>query len=76
MPTPTITIPVDEPTAEAYATASDQDKRKIELLLSLRLRELTQLPSAGLNAVMDRMADDAAARGLNPSNLESLLKHG
>jgi hypothetical protein len=73
---PTITISVDAPTAEAYAAASDQDKRKIELLLRLCLRELTQIPGSGLDAVMDRMAASAAARGLNPSILGSLLEHG
>jgi hypothetical protein len=73
MGSPTITIPIDTPTAQAYAAASEQDKRKIELLLNVRLRELTQMPSAGLKSVMDRMADNAAARGLSPSILESLL---
>ena len=71
--TTTITIPVDPATAQAYAAASADDQRKIQLLLSLRLRELTATPNAGLRAVMDQIADSAAARGLTPSVLESLL---
>ncbi len=75
MTTATISIPIDPVTAKAYAGASVEDQRKMKLLLSLRLRELTQASGSTLQAVMDSMADGAAARGLTPQALDGLL-HG
>jgi hypothetical protein len=69
----TISIEVDPGTARAYSTASEQDRRKLELLLALRLRELTTTPKRPLSVIMDEIGARAAAAGLTPEKLESLL---
>ena len=74
MPTDTIALEVDPDTARAFAEASSEDRRKLELLLRLRLRELTSRPTRPLKDVMDEIGRDAAARGLTPEILESLLR--
>lgn len=70
----TITIPVDADTARAYQAASAEDQRKIQLLLRLRLRELTSLPNVSLRELMDEIGAQAEARGLTPDILETLLQ--
>lgn len=74
MPTATISIQVDEEVAKAFATASTEEQRKIELLLRLRLQDLTHGPQRPLKAVMDEIGEQAEARGLTPETLESLLR--
>jgi ferritin-like protein len=74
MPTATISIQVDEEVAKAFATASTEEQRKIELLLRLRLQDLTLGPQKPLKAVMDEIGEQAEARGLTPEILEALLR--
>lgn len=71
----TISIEVDADTARAFSRASPKEQRKFQLLLNLRLRELTTNPTRPLKEVMDAIGASAAARGLTPEILESLL-HG
>jgi hypothetical protein len=73
MATTTITIEVEAEAAKAFAAASPEDQRKIQLLLSLRLQDLTNPQGKPLKAVMDEVGARAAARGLTPEILESLL---
>ena len=73
MATTTITIEVEAEAAKAFAAASPEDQRKIQLLLSLRLQDLTNPQGKPLKAVMDEIGARAAARGLTPEILESLL---
>jgi hypothetical protein len=73
MATATISIQVDEEAAKAFATASTEEQRKIELLLRLRLQDLTLGPHKPLKVVMDEIGEQAEARGLTPEILESLL---
>jgi hypothetical protein len=54
--------------------ASSEDRRKLQLLLNLRLRELTVRPARPLKEVMDEMGRHAEARGLTPEILESLSR--
>lgn len=68
-----ITVPVDAETARAYHTASADDQRKIQLLLRLRLRELTELPLNSLAEIMDDIGAKAEARGLTPEILGAIL---
>lgn len=68
-----ITIPVDAETARAYHTASSDDQKKIQLLLRLRLRELSGLPTDSLFEIMDDIGAKAEGRGLTPEILEALL---
>ena len=76
--TANLTIQVSEEAARAFAQVSPEDQRKIQLLLDLRLRDLTisPLPRKSLQAVMDEIGKNAAARGLTPAVLESLLNDG
>ena len=58
----------------AFTEASAEDKRRLQLLLSLRLRELTLRPARPLREVMDEIGKNAADRGLTPEILESLMR--
>ena len=75
MATATLTIQVSEEAARAFAQVTPEDRRKIQLLLDLRLRDLTipPLPQKSLQSIMDEIGKNAAARGLTPAILESLL---
>ena len=74
MTTTNISLEVDPESARVFASASAEDRRKLQLLLSLRLRELTARPARPLNEVMDEIGRNAEARGLTPAILESLLR--
>ena len=78
MATAPLTIQVSEEAARAFARVSPEDQRKIQLLLDLRLRDLTisPLPRKSLQALMDEIGKNAAARGLTPDGLEPLLSDG
>jgi len=73
-----LTIQVSEEAARAFAQVSPEDQREIQLLLDLRLRDLTisTPPRKSLQAVMDEIGKNAAVRGLTPGGLESLLNDG
>lgn len=73
MPNATISIEVDAQTANAFQDATAEERRKLQLLLKLRLRELTINPRRSLKEIMDEMGQEAEARGLTPEILESLL---
>ena len=72
--TASITIEVDEAAARAFAEASPGEQQKLQILLSLRLQELTATPGKSLQAVMDEIGSAAEARGLTPEILETLLR--
>ncbi len=74
MATKSITIQVDAEAARAFAEASPDEQKKLQLLLSLRLQELTTKPGKALQTVMDEIGKSAAARGLTPEILESILR--
>lgn len=74
MTTATISVEVDADTARAFSAASAEDRRKLQLLLRLCLRELTAHPARPLKEVMDDVGRQAAAQGLTPEILESLLR--
>jgi len=69
----TVTIPIDPETEKAFSTVPADEKRKLELLLSLRLRELTVSPSKSLTDVMNEIGAKAEARGMTPAILDALL---
>ena len=74
MATVPITIEVDEEVARLYAEASAQDRLKLQMFLSLQLQDFITNPPRPLREVMDEMAAQAAARGLTPEILESILR--
>jgi hypothetical protein len=67
-----ITIQVETQAAEAYRALSEQDRRKVDLLLSLRLRDVTQ-SSRSLQEVLRDASRKAQERGLTPEILKSIL---
>lgn len=71
---PTITIEVDEKTAQTLAQASLEERQKVEALLRLRLRELASEDAASLTETMDAMAQRAAERGLTADELDAMLR--
>ena len=74
MANPTITIPLDQETAQAYASASAEEKRKMQVLLSLWSRELALSQYSSLEQTLKEIADKAKNRGLTPEILDSILK--
>lgn len=73
MVTRTISIPVDATTADAFQSASSEQQRQLQLLLGLRLRELTSRPGRSLDEILEEVGRTAEARGLTPEMLESML---
>ena len=73
MGTANITIEVEEEAAKAFSYASPEEQRKLQLLLSLRLQELTNSSGRTLKEVMDDLSRQAEANGLTPEILETLL---
>ncbi|MEX2308528.1 MAG: hypothetical protein WD738_13085 [Pirellulales bacterium] len=70
MPSQEITIRVDPNATSAYLAASEEDRRKLDLLLSLRLQDVTQIDES-LEEVMREIGRRAQERGLTPEILES-----
>ena len=70
----TISLEVDADAARAYSAASEEDRRKLQILLGLRLRELTSRPPRPLSEIMDDVGRHAESQGLTPEILESLLR--
>ncbi len=73
MTTEIISVEVDADAARIFSTTSPEVRRKLELLLNLRLRELTDNPSRPLQDVMDEISRGAERRSLTPEVLQSLL---
>ena len=74
MSTETISIAVDADAARSFCKASPEDRRKLELLLGLRLRELTLGQVRPLKEIMDEIGADAVAKDLTPEILKSMLR--
>ncbi len=68
-----IEVPLDADTARAYQAASEDDQKKMQVLLRLRVRELTTAPTIALRRLMDEIGAAAEARGLTPEILATLL---
>ena len=67
-----ITVSVDPDVADVYRSASDDDRRKLDLLINLRLREVTA-PGSSLRTLLLEISRDAQRRGLTPEILQSIL---
>lgn len=73
MDTREITIRVDAEAAKAYAVVSTEEREKIDILLSLRLSQVTG-PSASLEQVMQEISEAARERGLTEERLSEMLR--
>lgn len=67
-----ITIRVDPEAAQAYEAASVEERRKLDVLLSLKLTEVTQAEQP-LEEIMQSISQNVQARGLTPEILQILL---
>ena len=72
MKTETITIRVTPQAAVVYRSASDEERRKLDLLVSLQLTGLSK-SNESLETAIDAMSQEAAAAGLTPEILDSIL---
>lgn len=70
--TETITIKVTPEVAKAFRSASESERRKMELLLNLRLLEVTRTRKP-LEQVMREISRSAKERGLTQDILSDLL---
>ena len=68
-----VVIRVDAEAAKAYAAASAEEREKIDLLVSMRLRQVTR-PSASLKQVMRETSDAAQRRGLTGERLSEMFR--
>ena len=69
----TIAVKVTPEAAKAFRSASDAERRKMELLLSLRLLEVTESRQS-LEEIMRNISKSAQARGLTEKKLKEILK--
>jgi hypothetical protein len=67
-----ITVSVDPDVASAYRAASEADRRKLDLLVNLKLRDVTRSQES-LQDVMFEISRNAQQRGLTLEILQSLL---
>jgi hypothetical protein len=72
METRPITIHVNVEAARVFETLPEEERHKLEVLLSLKLSEITR-QKRSLEAVMMEISDNAQNRGLTPEILDSLL---
>lgn len=69
----TINIQVTPEAAKAFRNASESERKKLELLLNLRLLEVSRARKP-LEEIMREISRSAQARGLTPEILDDLLK--
>ncbi|MDZ4767133.1 MAG: hypothetical protein SGI73_21540 [Chloroflexota bacterium] len=68
-----IMITLPETLTDMYENGSDDDKRRIQHIIELILCSKFNTPPITLTEAMDRMGQEAAARGLTPEILEKIL---
>ncbi len=67
-----ITVSVDSDVANRYRSASNQERRKLDLLINLRLRDVTD-SGKSLRDTMLEISRNTQQRGLTPEILQSIL---
>ncbi|MGA9996386.1 MAG: hypothetical protein WBP93_13290 [Pyrinomonadaceae bacterium] len=72
MVTEPITIQVDVEAADAYKRASAEEQKKMQVLLSLRLKEIATADAVSLAQLMNEISSNAQARGLTDEEVESI----
>ncbi len=73
VPSQEITIRVAPTVATAYLAASKEERQKLDLLLSLRLQDVTQAGES-LEEVMQEISKRVSQRGMTPEALETILR--
>ena len=67
-----ITVSVDSDVAKLYRASSPVERRKLDLLVNLRLRDVTE-SGRPLEEVVLEMSRTARRRGLTEDTLQSIL---
>lgn len=69
-----ISITVDADAARTFCQAPPEERRKMEILLGLRLRELTSKDARSLKEIMDEIGAQSEINGLTAEMVESMLR--
>lgn len=69
----TINIQVNEHIAQRYAASTEAKRARLRKLIAYLVQEFTESTPQSLLASMDEMSSEAAANGLTPEILESIL---
>jgi hypothetical protein len=72
METQEIKIRVSPQAADMYQSASEEERSKLDLLLSLKLREIGS-SSRSIHEIMREASEEAQARGLSEEVLREIL---
>ena len=67
-----ITVSVDSDVANRYRSASNQERRKLDLLINLRLRDVTESEQSLRDTLLE-ISRNAQQRGLTPEILQAIL---
>ncbi len=70
----TIRIQLDNKTARAYESSSQEQRERLQQLIGFMLQEFAESTPQSLLSLMDDISQEAAARGLTPEILDSLLE--
>ena len=70
----TIRIKLDNKTARAYESSSQEQRERLQQLIGFMLQEFAESTPQSLLSLMDDMSQEAAAHGLTPEILDSLLQ--
>ena len=69
----TYTFEIDDDLAGMIAVLPADRRKKLDLLLRLRVRDVLTYPPRPLSEVLDELGRKAAANGLTPEELKSIL---
>ena len=68
-----ITMQIDSEAAKAFKSASPELQQKIQILFSAWLKEVTSSDQTSLKRLMDKISENAQAKGVTPEILETIL---
>jgi len=68
-----ITMQIDSEAAKAFKSAPPELQQKIQILFSAWLKEVTSSDQTSLKRLMDKISENAQAKGLTPEILETIL---
>jgi len=68
-----ITMQIDSEAAKAFKSAAPELQQKIQILFSAWLKEVTSSDQTSLKRLMDKISENAQAKGVTPEILETIL---
>ncbi len=67
----TISIQIDEDTAQAFQSSQPEQQQQIQVWLNQWMRQALKISK--LQNTMDRLSDEAVANGLTPEILQAII---